>query len=168
MTAYDIAQLVIQAVTAAALLLTLYVYYRQMCTMAAQLQASRDGATAQNILALTNFLQAEEVRAAREIVRVTLANKNFSSWTPEERREASRVCSTYDVAAIIIRMGLVSREPFVENWGPSIRHCYEVTKPLVEEMQKPENSGPSYWDDFGWLNQQVVERRAKMSVRGHE
>ena len=46
-------------------------------------------------------------------------------------------------------------KPFVENWGPSIRHCYEVTKPLIQEMQKPENSGPTYWDDFIWLYEQV-------------
>lgn len=74
MTPYEVTQFIIQSVTAAALLLTLYVYYRQMRTMAAQLQASREGATAQNILALTNLLQVEEVRVAREVVRVRLAD----------------------------------------------------------------------------------------------
>lgn len=156
MTRYENAQVVIQIVAVAALFLTLYVYYRQFQTMGAQLQVARDASVAQNILALTNFLQAPEVRAAREIVRVGLAKKPFANWKDKERREASRVCSTYDVAAIIIRMGLVPPTPFVENWGPSICHCYNVTKPLIEEMQKPKNSGPTYWDDFGWLYAEVV------------
>lgn len=157
MTPYETAQIVIQSAAVVALLLTFYVYYRQLRTMGAQLQAAREASAAQNILALTNFLQASEVRAAREIVRARLSKKEFGNWNEEERREAARVCSTYDVAAIIIRMGLVPAKPFVENWGPSIRHCYEVTKPLIEEMQKPENSGPTYWNDFGWLYQQVVQ-----------
>jgi hypothetical protein len=155
MTPYEIAQLVVQVVGVTALLLTLCVYYRQLRTMGAQLHAARDAASAQNILALTNFLQAPEVRAAREVVRSRLPNKMFANWTEDERREAARVCSTYDVAAIIVRLKLVPPEPFVENWGPSIRHCYEVTEPLIEEMQKPENSGPTYWDDFGWLYEKV-------------
>ena len=157
MTPFEIAQFAVQAVGVAALLLTLWVYYRQLCTMSEQLQATRGAASAQNILALTSFLQAPEVRAARETVRVKLAKKDFSTWSEDERREASRVCSTYDVAAIIIRLGLVPSEPFVQNWGPSIRHCFEVTKHLIEEMQRPENSGSNYWDDFGWLYQQVVQ-----------
>jgi len=146
---------VIQVVGVSALLLTLYVYYKQLHTMSAQLQAGRDASSAQNILSLTNFLQAPEVRAARETVRAQLDSKDFEHWDDSERRKASMVCSTYDVAAIIIKMGLVPPEPFVENWGPSIRHCYEVTKPLIVEMQKPENSGSACWDDFGWLYQQV-------------
>lgn len=92
MTSYEVAQLVVQIVAVGALLLTLYVYYRMLRTMSGQLEATRNGATAQNILALTNFLQAPEVRAAREIVRVDLSKKDFNFWTPDERREASRVC----------------------------------------------------------------------------
>ncbi len=158
MTCFEKSQLAIQVVGVVALLVTLYVYYRQMRTMGAQLQAAREASSAQNILSLTNFLQAPEVREARETVRVKLPNKEFRAWSNDERRDASRVCSTYDVAAIIIRMGLVPQEPFVDNWGSSIRHCYEITKPLIVELQKPENSGPTYWDDFGWLYQQVQVR----------
>jgi len=113
----------------------------------------RGASSAQNILALTNFLQAPEVRAAREVVRVRLSKELITDWTEDERREAARVCSTYDFAAIIVKLKLP--EPFVENWGPSIRHCYEVSKPLVDELQKLENSGPTYWDDFGWLYKEV-------------
>jgi hypothetical protein len=154
MTPFEKAQLVVQIIGVIALILTLYIYYRQLRTMGAQLQAAQRASSAQNILALTSFLQAPEVRAARETVRVRLPNKNYGEWSEDERRDAARVCSTYDVAGIIVRLGLVPPETFVDNWGPSIRHCYEVLKPLILEMQKPENSGPGYWDDFGWLYQQ--------------
>lgn len=92
MTPYEGAQLVIQIVAVAALLLTLYVYYRQLRTMGAQLQSARDASSAQNILALTNFLQAPEVRAAREVVRVNLAQKPFLGWNNDEKRGVSSTC----------------------------------------------------------------------------
>jgi len=154
-TAYDIAQLVVQVVAVVALLLTFYVYYRQLRTMQEQLQAARHASSAQNILTLIHFLQAPEVRDARETVLARLSRKAFKEWTDMERRQASLVCSTYDAAAIIIRMGVVPPGPFVDNWGVSIRLCYQVTEPLIEEMQRPENCGPTYWDDFAWLYTQV-------------
>jgi hypothetical protein len=157
MQPYEIGQLAIQAVVVVGVFLTLYIYYRQLGTMSAQLEASREAATAQNILALIEFLQDSEVRSAREVVRMTLAGKRFESWTSDERREACRVCSTYDAAALIIRMGLVPPKLLVRDWGPSIRHCFEVTRPLVVQMQKPENSGSSYWANFAWLYEQTRE-----------
>lgn len=84
MTPYEIGQLVIQVVAVMALLVTLYVYYRQLRTMGAQLHAVRDASYAQNILALTNFLQAPEVRAAREVVRGQLTG--VASCNPAQPR----------------------------------------------------------------------------------
>jgi hypothetical protein len=46
MTLYETVQLVIQVLAVAALLLTLYVYYRQLGTMGAQLQSARDASSA--------------------------------------------------------------------------------------------------------------------------
>jgi len=156
MTTFELAQFLVQIITALALLLTLYVYYRQLRTMAGQLEASRSANSAQNILSLVTFLQAPDVRMSREVMRIKLAKKSFDRWTDDERSDASRVCSTYDVAAILVRLGLVPIRPIVETWGHSIRHCYEVATPLILEMQRPENSGSTYWDDFGWLNEQVI------------
>ena len=64
-------QLIVQIIGMTALILTLIVYYKQLRAMNEQLEASRQqlnatqrGSDAQNILALANFLQAEDVRTA--------------------------------------------------------------------------------------------------------
>lgn len=157
LTPYEAIQLIVQVIGIVAIVLTLVVYYGQLRTMAAQLDAMRNASSAQNMLDVALFLQAPEVRASREVVRRRLSNKRYDSWNTEDKRDAARVCATYDAAAVIIRLGLTPLEPFVDNWGPSIRHCYQVTKPYIEELQRPENSGPRYWNDFGWLYEQVME-----------
>jgi hypothetical protein len=126
------------------------------------LLASRNASVAQNILAVVNFLQAEDVRAARGIVRRDLKNKAMP-WDSHEVDAASRVCSTYDVAAILLREKLVPLEPFVENWGPSIVDCYRVLLPFIQEMQDSKNSGPNYWNDFQWLYEQVSAQNARQA-----
>jgi len=67
---------------------------------------------------------------------------------PDEKRDASLVCSMYDLASILIfQQNLVPVEPFINNWGPSIRACYRICEPHIGEMQKPENAGSEYWND---------------------
>jgi hypothetical protein len=156
MSQIELAQLAVAAIGTGALVLTLWVYYQQLKAMQGQLETARSASTAQHVLALATFLQAEHVRDAREQVRVRLGSKAFLDWDHDDRRHASRVCSTYDVAAIVIRMGLVPAEPFVHNWGPSIIACYKIAKPLIDELQREENSGKTYWDDLDWLYKQAV------------
>jgi len=121
-----------------------------------QLQAMRQAATGQNILSLVNFLQASHVRDAPTVVRKRLKTKPLEQWTEDERHAASTVCATYDVAAILIfQQRLVPPEPFTSNWAPSIRDCFDVCRPFIAEMQRPENSGPHYWNDFVLLRKAV-------------
>jgi hypothetical protein len=158
MTTYELASIIVQAVTGFAILGTFFVYYFQLRTMQCQLNAVRDSSTAQNILEVVNFLQSNEVREARTIVRVELEKKDISEWSATDRQAASIVCANYDVAAVLLREELVPIEPFIDNWGPSIKHCYEVLLPYIREMQHPDRSGPSYWDDFGWLYEKVAKK----------
>jgi len=146
----EIANLIVQSLIWLAMIATFIVY-------ALQLIAMRKSSEGQNILSLVNYLQAQDVREARRIVRTTIKEKNLKSeaWNDSEERAASLVCSTYDVAAILIRSGVVPSKPFVENWGPSIRDCYEVLSSYIKNMQLPQNSGPEYWDDIDWVYQQV-------------
>lgn len=148
MTTYERANLLLQTLVWIAMVVTFVVYYLQ-------LRAMRHAAHGQNILALVNFLQTEEVRVARGVVRKTLRGKPFATWDHDDERAASLVCSSYDVAGILIRQGVVLGAPFVDNWGPSIQECFETLEPYVRKMQQPENSGAKYWDDFEWLYQQV-------------
>ena len=148
-TQIQVTNLIIQTIISVAMVATFLVYYFQ-------LRAMRSASAAQSILSLVIFLQAADVRTARGVVRKDLVNKTRKAWSADEEFHASLVCSSYDVAAILIRKGLVESETFLDNWGPSIKHCYEVLREYVQEMQKPENSGPLYWNDFGWLYEQVV------------
>jgi len=142
---YNFLNLILQIFIWMAMLATLWVYY-------GQLRAMRSGATGQNILSLVNFLQTPHVRESRTIVRQQLKGKSYDAWTPEEKRAADMVCSTYDVAAILIfQESLVPARPFVENWGASIRDCYEILLPHIQEMQRPDNSGTEYWKAFGQM-----------------
>jgi hypothetical protein len=95
------------------------------------------------------------VRTAREIVIKSLHSKPRFEWTEDEERAAAKVCSTYDLTAILIRQNLVPLAPFAENWGPSIKICYEILDLYVQEMQV--KNGPDYWNDFFWLYQQVAK-----------
>jgi hypothetical protein len=153
-TQMQVANLIIQTIISVAMVSTFLVYYFQLRTM-------RSASAAQSILSLVTFLQATDVRTARGVVRKDLVNKTRKDWSDEEEFHASLVCSSYDVAAILIRKGLVEPETFLDNWGPSIKHCYEVLREYVQEMQKPENSGPHYWNDFCWLYEQVVSGRSR-------
>jgi hypothetical protein len=151
MTTYEAWSLIIQAVTGVAIVATFAIYYHQ-------LRAMRHASAAQNILAVVNVLQGQDVRDARRVVRKTLVGRPFASWTADEERAAALVCSTYDIAAILIRQGLVTPAPFVEDWGSSIKHCHEVLRDYIAEMRKPENSGPEYWNDFDWIYAEVLKR----------
>jgi hypothetical protein len=161
MSTYELASLIIQGTVGVAVVATFVVYFHQLRTMQNQLSATRESSVAQNILAVVNFLQAEDVRAARTIVRRELRSKAMEDWNESEREAASRVCATYDVAAVLLREKLVPLGPFVENWGPSIADCHQILLPFIRKMQEPANSGPSYWDDFGWLYAQVIARRSE-------
>lgn len=92
---YNAWNLILQGLIWVALIATFIVYLRQ-------LRAMQRGATGQNIVSLINLLQAPNVRDARTTVRTQLKTKPYPTWTENEKREASLVCSAYDVAAILI------------------------------------------------------------------
>jgi hypothetical protein len=164
--------LAVQCGILVAVVATCWVYYQMLRTMRDELKTAKDASSAQNVLALVNFLQAEHVREARDFVRNELRHKCFADWDDKDRKHASTVCSTYDTAGIIIQSGSVSSEPLLDNWGPSILDCFEVVRPLMKELRKAEQSGPRYCNDFEWLHQRVVEyggpaqsRRSPLQVR---
>ena len=103
----EIANLIVQSLIWLAMIATFIVY-------ALQLRAMRKSSEGQNFLSLVDYLQAQDVREARRVVRTTLKEKVSRSepWNDSEERAASLVCSTYDVAAILIRSGVVPSKPF--------------------------------------------------------
>lgn len=141
------AQFWIQIATTALIAFTFLVYVLQ-------LRAMRSASTAQNILAVFNYLQGTEVREARRIVFTELKEKPLTSWTEDDRRVASLVYGTYDMAGILIRQGLVPKDLFVTNWGASIVRCYEVLEPFLMELHTLA-PGTKYGDHMKWLREEV-------------
>ena len=138
--------LIVQVLGTLVIAATLIVYFFQLRTM-------KEASNAQNILAVVQFLQTKEVREARGTVRKILKTKDVQTWTDIERDDAATTCSSYDVAAILAFNGLIDVNLLVEHWGPSIKECFEVCKPYIDEMRSM--SGPIYWDDFELLYEQI-------------
>jgi hypothetical protein len=122
--------------------------------MQKQLEVAKQSTLAQNTLAVAQFLSQPEIRASRRHMFRNLAGKSLRDWSDEDRIEAERVCSSYDVTGLLVRAGIVDRNIIVENWGGSLRRLYLVALPLIGEMRKL-SGDLNYWDDFEWLAKQV-------------
>ena len=113
------------------------------------------------LMPLTTFPDCdkdEDTRQARTKVIKVLSKKkpdSFSEWSEEEKRCADKVCATYDIAAILIRMGFADKKIFTDNWGTSIRKCYLALEQRIKYRRS--TSDQRYWDDFEWLYNQVIE-----------
>ena len=149
---YPVIDILLQTLVWAAMLATLLISQYQ-------LRAMRGGAEAQNTIALINYLQMPDIRAARTTVIRQLNGRRFPEWADEERQAADLVCSSYQAAAILIlKQKIVPQAVFVESWGPSIVRCYEILREYVEDLQRTENAGPYYWKDFRALYEASKKR----------
>ncbi|MFZ2170166.1 MAG: hypothetical protein WAW61_11075, partial [Methylococcaceae bacterium] len=71
--------------------------------------------------AIVEILQAEEIRVARRYLIENLETKPFESWNQEDRREAEKVCHTYDSVGQMVRYGFIPKNYVIESWGASLR-----------------------------------------------
>ena len=156
MTMLQKLQIFAQMIGVAGLLITLAINYRQFRIMNKQVDEVRRSTAAQHILTLLSFIESDEIRAALNLVFTTLHKKDFSHWSEEEQQAVSKLCSSFSTAGTILQSGLVPLEPLIVGWEPSLRRCYQILKPFVREMQKPENAGPQYWAGFDWLHDRIV------------
>ncbi len=146
--------------------ITFLIYFLQLQTMQAQLRAAREGVASQNLLSLVAFLQEEPTRQARRRVIKQLSTLTREQWSEEDRNAADKVCSTYDIAAILLRNGFVDYRTIADNWGPSIKQCFEILRPYIREIQMPDEAGPAYWNDFEWLYQKALSFQARQNATG--
>jgi len=95
-------------------------------------------------VSLSQFLQEEATRKARGIL-IGASGKKFNDWSKEEIEAAEKVCSTYDVAGIMLSKKLIEKDLLME-WRDSLIKSWEVAKPMIIEYRK--TRGKDYWDDF--------------------
>lgn len=164
MSVYEQLSIYIGTLQSIVLIVVLIVYAKQLKAMQRQVEAARHAAVGQNLLALSSFLQDEDVREARRIVITKLADRGFKDWSEEEKRAAAKVCSSYGTAGIVLETGLVPPEPLIENWGPSIGRCYAILRDYIRDLQSPENNGPDYWAVFDRLHARVGLRSKSQAL----
>jgi len=100
--------------------------------------------------AIVEILQTEEVLAAREYIFNKLIDKPFKSWSKKNKREAEKVCRSYDAVGQMVRHEFLPKEYIVDSWGNSLRRCWPILSPLVLSYREQWNSA-EVWDDFEWL-----------------
>src|SRR6266508_5363110 len=100
--------------------------------------------------ATVEILQAEEIRNARRYLFENLENKAFESWNELDKREAEKVCHTYDSIGQMVRYGFIPKQYVVDSWGASLRRSWVITLPLVFEYRQ-QNNAAEIWDDYEWL-----------------
>lgn len=152
MTLYEKISVGLQVAFGVIAVATLVVYYRQLRVMSRQLTTMQEASQAQSGLSLVNFLQAPEVRSARQVVRSVLSDKEITEWSAEERTNAALVVANYDVAAALIRGGLAPIGLVTDNWGPSISHCHKILTPYISEQRMRPGGSADYWSNFDWLS----------------
>jgi len=161
MDTYQKTQIAVQIAAIAGLLITLYFQRRQLGLMSINLAQVQQSSTAGHILSLLSMMETEDMRMARVVIHAHLSRKPFTTWTDEEIRAASKICSAYANAGTVLKSGLVPREPIIETWGFSLRATYEILEPFIRDMQQSEKVGPEYWADLDWVYQQALEAEGR-------
>ncbi len=111
----------------------------------------------QNLIFLVkDVLQAPGLSEARGILLELPKKKGFNSWTDEETDAAKKACGAYNTTGILVRNRIVPKDIILENWGASIKGCYEAAEKLIaEENKKYKIYKEKRWDSFKWLAGQV-------------
>ena len=146
----EIIGLIVQSGMWAAMIATLIVYGLQLKSMK---KSSEMGSA----MRLFEYLQDQEVRDARRHVILSLKDKDPTKWTDVDERAASRTCSTYDIAGVIIRSNTVPKDVFLDGYGASVIKCHDILASYIKQMQKI-NEPMEYWKSFDWLYDRVQIR----------
>jgi hypothetical protein len=100
-----------------------------------------------------NILQSDAVHSARSKV-YSLENKNFESWTDDEKKIAEKVCCSFDGVGIMCQNNMIPVEVVADSWGYALRRTWRILAPMVTSYRVAKNS-VEYWDDFEWLAHQA-------------
>lgn len=118
-----------------------------------QLRSSGKTQELQGFVQLVGWLQREEVREARRRV-YELQYVNPKVWTNEDKWEAEKVCHNFGVVGDMLKKGLISKR-VVDGWGWTIKRCWLILKPMVEEYRKDRKYYTRIWHEFQWLAEDV-------------
>jgi hypothetical protein len=118
-----------------------------------QLLTARETMMSQTLVNLMGYLNDESRSEARQILRLELSTKPYSTWTAEDKRVARVVCASYDLVGTYVRSGLVDTSLLFTSWGSAILSAHEWLRPFLDDSQTPEETGRHYWHNFEWLSE---------------
>lgn len=130
--------------------------FLQLREMQRQLIAMQSASQFQSLMSLVEYLQSEEVRNSRRVVRDELSKTSVDQWTQEDRKHASAVAANFDVVATLLKGGICPSDLIAKHWGPTIIHCYNTLQPFIVQMRTKAGGDPLYWSSFEWLYKQSV------------
>lgn len=145
MTKAEIVLIVIQFGTLVALIATVIASYKGM----------RKQTTAQNLMELARLLLSDRDREARKTVLLFLRDRTDpSDWNAEEQEAAAHVTSTYTAVGMMVRAGLVDKEPLLDTWWRSVIDCREILGPYIDKRRRDVGEDTRYLATFDWLAEQ--------------
>jgi hypothetical protein len=129
--------------------------------MRGQLEAARDASRGQNLLAVHRFIFEETFRQDRKtLIELGEGRKEFSAWTPEERRAAERVCAGYNLVGLLVSYGVIPFELF-DDVRYSMTKCHKAAEPLLFDARR--NRSPDHWHHFTDIVERFLTEPARRS-----
>ena len=141
------------AVTAISTAITAIVLAGTGIFIAVQAKELKRSAYAEAFAAISKLLDNEKARMAR-CTLMTNSKKDFNCWNQPEINDAEFVCSLYGSVGSMVRNKFISQKIIIDEWGYSIRRCYEHARPMIDEYRKLCGDNfreENYRTDFQWL-----------------
>lgn len=154
-----------QVIATLVIVATLIVYWRQLLAMKDQVASMREAARGENLIKLVDYL-ARPGLAEKRSALMRMCGKRLDEWSEDERRNAWEVIGAYDLAGMMVRYGLVAEDVVADNWGSSIRKCFEAASELLSEWDEDETRGPKYRHNFRWLAHRITSTQNILASAG--
>lgn len=134
------------AVSAISSIFTMMIIAITAVFAANQLREMRRSGQVSAFIGLYQLLQDEDTRQSRKkLFEANEKNIDLDEWSADERKAAEKVCSTYDVAGIMVEKGIIDKE-FILEWHYSIVRSWESAWPIIEKYRS--KRGNDYWKNF--------------------
>lgn len=146
---------IIQAVATIFVAAALFVSWRCMRIMEAQLTDEQRSRAMQQLYQVINSLL--DIRPEIETV-LTLRDKPLSEWAVDERKAAHEVCARFHLVGLLVLEGLIPERIFSHAWYFSVPQCHAILQPYLQHVRKVRD--PRYWSAFDALVKRV-ERHTK-------
>lgn len=165
--------LVVQAVASIATVANLAFVFYQLRLMQRQVNAAKESIESQrlqlesqieaqvrttqgaNVFQLLSYLEEPRHLEARAISR-TLADKEYSDWSDDERSAADLTARLWTQAGIIQKLGILPENFLQYYYGGSISRSWKALKPFVEDLRS--KSDPAQRLEFEEIANEVDSR----------